>query len=433
MKRLSGISVALILVLSGCARSTAVDDAGLPPPPPIPATEVSAALQSLSDQMQRLVQITSLELETAVPTDAIRRTTLGWRIRTFEICTRARSRDNALAGLIELWFWSATSSRHYSTGAGKSVFGTAQQVVIERSNELEGIAEKMVRRAVPPERFEELKKQILAATVHGQAYLAGDSSKSDPLGNLLETTKLSSLLSITLSPFNAFSGVKAGGDAAARMAVTADRAVDMLVDYPKLLNWYMQKAMLEIQAQDTPQALLTELKRTNNSIEALTTIARNLPAEIRTEGVALLDQSRPAQADVRATLAALTEAANALERLNTGITQLITSVTPTPTTSPSTSTSPSMQTEAPGRPFDIREYTTALNAATVTAEKLQGTLQVTQALIQSPAITTQVASATDHIDGLISKIGWWLLAVIVTTTICVYGCVRLLRASTRKA
>ena len=431
MKRLSGISVALILVLSGCARSTPVDDVGLPPPPPIPATEVSAALQSLSDQLQRLVQVTSLELETAVPTDAIRRTTLGWRIRTFEICTRARSRDNALAGLIELWFWTASSSRHYSTGAGKNLFGTAQQVVIERSNELEGIAEKMVRRAVPPERFDELQKQILAATVQGQAYLAGDGSKSDPLENLLETTKLSSLLSIPLSPFNAFSGVKAGGDAAARMAVTADRAVDLLVDYPKLLNWYMQKAMIEIQAQDTPQALLTELKRTNNSIEALTTIARNLPAEIRTEGVALLDQSRPAQADVRATLAALTEAANALERLNTGITQLITSVTPTPTTSPSTS--PSMQTEAPGRPFDIREYTTALNAATVTAEKLQGTLQVTQALIQSPAITTQVASATDHLDGLISKIGWWLLAVIVTTTICVYGCVRLLRTSTRKA
>jgi hypothetical protein len=428
MKRLSGISVVLILALSGCARSTAVDDAGLPPPSPIPASEVSAALQSLSDQMQRLVQITSLELETAVPTDANRRTTLGWRIRTFEICTRARSRDNALAGLIELWFWSATSSRYYSTGAGKSVFGTAQQVVIERSNELEGIAEKMVRRTVPPERFDELKKQILAATVHGQAYLAGDGSKSDPLGNLLEATKLSSLLSITLSPFNAFSGVKAGGDAAARMAVTADRAVDLLVDYPKLLNWYMQKAMLEIQAQDTPQALLTELKRTNNSLEALTTIARNLPAEIRTEGVALLDQSRPAQADVRATLAALTAAATALERLNTGIMQLITSVTPTP----STSTSNSMPTEAPGRPFDIREYTTALNAATVTAEKLQGTLEVTQALIQSPAITTHVASATDHLDGLISKIGWWLLAVIVTTTICIYGCVRLLRTSTRK-
>lgn len=418
MKRLFGLSSVLLVVLCSCARSPQGDESVAPEPPRIPRTEVASALQSLSDQLQRQVQSLATELEASIPTDAVRKVTLGWRIRTFEICARARSRDNAMAGLIELWFWTAARTRHYQTGSGKALFGEQQKLVLDRSIELELIAENMVRRAVPPERFEVLHKQVIDATAQGDAYLAGDSTKSDPLASILEVTKLSSLLAIPLSPFDAFTGVKTGADAAARMAVTADRAVELMADYPKLLSWHMQRALLEMQSQDTPQSLLSELKRTNASIEALTVIARNLPAQVRVEGLALLDQSRPAQVDVRETLAALTEAAKALEHLNAGILQFVARVTPAPGTA----------VKAPSdHPFDIRDYTTALNAATVTAEKLQTTLRATSAIIDSPAISIHVTEASQTLDALIARIAWWTLAVILFANICVYTCIRLLR------
>lgn len=419
MERRFGIWFALLFVLCGCASSPRGEEGAPPPPPPIPVNEVANALASLSDQLQHSVGAISHDLEERIPTDATRKTTLLWRIRTFEICARARSRENAMSGLIELWFWTMVNKRHYQTGSGKDKFGVSQEMVITRAADIEAIAERMVRRAVPPERYEALKAKLEEAASQGEAYLSGDSSKSDPLGSILEATKLSNLLAITLSPFDAFSGVKTGADAAARMAVTADRAVNLLVDYPELLSWHMQAAILEIQAQDTPQTLIAELKRTNASIESLVVIARDLPEKIRTEGVALLDQSRPAQADVRETLKALNEAAVSLEKLNTGILQLITTCTPAPKDPAATAT--------PGRPFDIREYTTALNATATTARDLQATLQATKGLIESPTLPAHLAEADHTLQNLIATIALWTMAVILLATICVYACVRLLR------
>lgn len=423
------IPCVMLLVLSGCASSPRSEE-GLTPPPPIPSNEVAEALVSLSVQMQRQVAAIAHDLEQKFPTDATRKITLNWRIRTFEICARARSRENAMSGLIELWFWSIVNPRHYQTGSGKDSFGESQAMVVQKAGEIEATAEAMVRRAVPPNRFDALKAKVEESAVHGEAYLSGDASKSDPLANILEATKLSSLLAIPLSPFSAFTGVKTGGDAAARMAVTADRAVTLLVDYPELLSWHMQAAVLEMQSQDTPQTLISELKRTNASIEALVLIARDLPQKIRTEGVALLDQSRPAQADVRQTLAALNEAAVSLEKLNAGVLQLITTVTPVPA-SPGAGvgagTAHVPPEAAPARPFDIREYTTALNAAATTARDLQATLQSTSALIESPTLPAHLAEADHTLQQLIATIALWSLAVILFATICVYLCVRLLR------
>jgi len=299
------------------------------------------------------------------------------------------------------------------------MFGVSKELVVKKASEIEDIAERMVRRAVPPERFDVLKAKLEEAADQGEAYLSGDASKSDPLGSILEATMLSSLLAIPLSPFNAFTGVKTGGDAAAQLAVTADRAVNIMVNYPELLSWHMQAAILEVQAQDTPQTLIAELKRTNASIEALVVIARELPEKIRTEGVALLDQSQPAQADVRETLKALNEAAVSLEKLNAGILQLIVTCTPAPKDPAAAST--------PGRPFDIREYTTALNATATTARDLNTTLQSTMTLIESPALPAHLAEADQTLQSLVATIAWWSLAVILFATTCVFVCVKLLR------
>ena len=433
MNSLFVICSVVLLILCSCASTPRMEEGVPPPRPPIPSSEVANALVSLSDRLQHSVAAISHDLEEKIPTDATRKTTLHWRIRTFEICARARSRENAMSGLIELWFWTVVNTRHYQTGSGKDKFGLSQETIVKKASEIEAIAERMVRRAVPPNRYDALKAKLEEAATQGEEYLSGDASKSDPLGSILEATKLSNLLSITLSPFDAFSGVKTGGDAAARMAVTADRAVTLLVDYPELLSWHMQAALLEIQAQDTPKALLAELKRTNASIEALVVIARELPEKIRTEGVALLDQSRPAQTDVRETLKALNEAAVSLEKLNAGVLQLITTITPTKVDAKpaelagqAPQAAQAAQPIQPPRPFDIREYTTALNAAAATARDLQATLKSTSALIESPAVPAHLAEADHTLQKLIATIAWWTLAVILFATVCIFTCVKLL-------
>jgi hypothetical protein len=441
----------LLIGLAGCGESSRDSTTGTSPvnAPPIPPTEVANALRSLCDQMQSQVNNAAMALEQISPTNDTRRRTLRWRIQTAEICSKASNRDNALAGLIELWYWTVTSQVYFTTGSGKNVFGANQTLVVERVEKLSVTAEKMVRRAVPPERFNDLEKQIRAASADGDAFLSGDPQHANPLGTLLEVTKLESLLNLTLSPFDAFSGVKAGGDAAEHLAVTADRAVVLMANYPQLIDWHLQAAVLELQSQDTIQALLAEVHRSNASIEAALALARDLPAEIhrsnasietaltlvrelpaqvRKEGVALLDQSRPAQADVRDTLRALTEAATALERLNTGVDQLIGRFTPVANVSPGTAPiTPAPVDGPPARPFDIREYTAALNAATSAAKDLREMVSASEQLLASPAIPARLTETKGTAQNLIAIIAAWVIAVLVIATACVVVGVRLLR------
>lgn len=420
----------VLLALVGCGdqgREPAQDGADTAQPaqpaPPIPPEEVAAALTSLSLQLQRQVGQLAIQLEEIDSSNATRRQTLRMRLRMSDVCRQARSRDNAMAGLIELWFWTLATERYFSVGSGKAQFGDQQTLVVEKCAALATAAENVVRRAVPGKHFEELKRQVNDSAVHGDAFLSGDSSQHNPIGGLLEVTKLESVLDLALSPFGAFGGVKAGGDAAARIAVTADRAVDLLADYPQLLEWHLQSATIEFQSQDEIKALMAEVKRTNTSLEEALKLTREMPAQIRTEGIALLDQSRPAQADVRETLKSLTEAATALERLNAGVDQLLARLMPAPSATENTASADA----TPSHPFDIREYTAALNAAAVTARDLQQTLIATEKLVASPAIPSRIGEADRLAQKLIHTIAWWSLALLLALTTCVLVSVRLLR------
>lgn len=422
---LAFVCLALVL-LGGCAETTRTEApptenpaAGAKPAPPIKPEEVAEALDALAEQVLMRTNLAAAAIEDADARNATKRQTLRWRLRTAEICRKARYRDNAMAGLIELWYWMLAAQHHLTDGKGKDRFGAQQAIAIDAAQHLATSCETMVQRAVPTERFAPLRDQVMAATAQGDAFLAGDNSAGNPLGGLLEVTKLESVLDLALSPFDAFSGVKSGGDAMTRLSVTANRAVDILADYPQVLNWQMQAMAIELQSQDDIQALLTEVKRTNTSIEAAVTLMKSMPAQVRQEGVALLDESRPAQADVRETLKALTEAANALDRLNVGVDKLIGRFD-----QPADPTKPA---EPPGRPFDIREYTEALNAAAITARDLQQTLSATDKLISSPAIPGRINDADQAAHGLVHTIGLWSLALIVTLATCVVVMVRLLR------
>jgi VanZ family protein len=407
-----GSFLLLVLLVCGCGDQTrkAADGTDLAP---IPPNEVAAALVTLSDQLQSQVAGTAAMLEKEQPGNEVRKRALRWRIRAFEICQRARSRENAMSGLIEIWYWAAAFTRHLTDGTGKDQYGAQQAVVVTRAQKMEATVERMVRRVVPPERFAALQQQVTQALAQGDGFLAGDAPLSNPISSLLEATHLESLLSLPLAPFDAFSGVKAGGDAVARLAVTADRAVDLLAEYPKILDLHIQSAVLDIQAQDATRTMLAELQRANASVEAAIALVRALPAQLRAEAVALLEQSRPAQADVRETLRALTDAANALERLNAGVDQLVARAAPA-----KAGTAPDAPAKAPARPFDIREYTEALKAATATANDLRQTLGATETLLASPLVPTRIDEANRTFRGMIATIATWLIALLVTITAC---------------
>ncbi len=430
------LMVVVGVFLTGCtgaprATTTSAGDSATSTPAPVSApapriapTEVAEALDALSNQMQQQVQVASDEMEHLMPGNDTRRRTLRWRIRMAEVCTQARWRDNALAGVIELWFWTIVTERHMTVGEPAKYFAAHREVLLVRIHGLVVTAEKLVRRCVPPERFDELHKRILAAAESGDAFVTGKGSESNPLSGLLEASRLESLIAIPLSPFSAFEGVKTGGDAAAQLSVVAARAVDLMATYPQLINWHLQVAMVEMQSQDGVAGLLREVHQANASVAELLTTIRAMPAQVRTETVALLDQSRAAQGDVRDTLASATKAAEALEKLTTAIDTMLARVMPPPgAAAPATADGP------PGRPFDIREYTAALEATAVAARDLRATLASAEAIIAAPAIPQRVAEVDRSLHSLVTAIAGWCIAVLLVASVCVIVVVKILRRS----
>lgn len=387
----------------------------------IEPTEVAAALISLSNQMQQQVEAAADEIERLLPGNDTRRRTLRWRIRMAEVCTKARWSDNALTGVIELWFWTLATERHFIVGEGKAYFAEHQDKILERVRGLITTAEKLVIRCVPPENFAALKARVVAVVESGDAFVVGKGGAGNPLGSLLEVSGLESLISISLSPFSAFAGVKSGGDAATHLAIVADRAVDLIADYPRLIDWHLQAAMLEMQSQDGIAGLLREVHQANATATDLLTTIRAMPAQVRAEAVILLDQTRAAQGDLRETLASTTTAAEALEKLTTAIDTMLARVMPPPG-APATE-------GPPGRPFDIREYTAALEATTVAARDLRATLASAEALIAAPAIPARVAEVDRSLHSLVAAIAGWCIAVLLIATACVIVIVRVIRRS----
>jgi hypothetical protein len=432
MRQLIVLLVTLVLV-GGCTgeqrttTSTAASDkSAAAPAPRIAPAEVAGALDSLSNQMQQQVQAAADEMEKLMPSNDTRRRTLRWRIRMAEVCTQARWRDNALAGVIELWFWAIVTERHMSIGEPATYFAAHLERLAERTHGLVVTAEKLVRRCVPPERFDDLKNRILAAAESGDAFVSDQKSSGSPIGGLLEVTKLESLIAIPLSPFSAFEGVKTGGDAAAHLSVVAERAVDLMATYPQVINWQLQAAMVEAQSQDGVAGILREVHQANTSVTELLTTIRAMPAQVRSETVALLEQSRAAQGDVRETLASTTKAAEALEKLTAAIDAVLARIMPPPGTK---------ETEGagtPSRPFDIREYTAALEATAVAARDLRTTLASAEALIAAPAIPARVAEVDRSLTTLVATIAGWCIAVLIIATGCVVVLVAVVRRTAKR-
>jgi hypothetical protein len=434
--RNSILMLVVMVLVNGCAgdqraatTSTAAPSVELPPKataPRIQPEEVAAALISLSNQMQQQVQAAADEIERLVPGNDTRRRTLRWRIRITEVCTQARWRDNALAGVIELWFWTLATERHFTTGEGKAYFTEHHDKILERVRGLITTAEKLVVRCVPPEHFAALKTRVMATVESGDAFVVGKGGAGNPLGSLLEVSGLESLISIPLSPFSAFAGVKSGGDAATHLAIVAERAVDLMTTYPRLIDWHLQTSLVEMQSQDGIAGLLREVHQANASVTDLLTTIRAMPAQVRSETIALLDQSRAAQGDVRDTLASTTKAAEALEKLAAAIDTMLARVMPPPGAKEPAAEGP------PGRPFDIREYTAALEATAVAARDLRVTLASAEALIAAPAIPARVADVDRSLHSLVATIAGWCIAVLLIATGCVVAVVLVVRRTAKR-
>ena len=361
---------------------------------PIAPSEVAQALEALANHILTKVGSVADRMDEMPGADnRSKGRTLDWRLRTAEATLRARTRNNSVIGLFDLWFYTISMEAFVTKGAGADPALPGHDLMVATAHALRADTEKMVARVVPPKRFPALRDQMVAAAGSGELLVTSSEQEQDILGQVLDATHLESVISIALSPFDALKGIGSGGDALGQLVVAANRAIDIAEVYPQLISWQVRKATISIDQQDTMQLVRTEILRIDATLDAL-------PDRLRSTAIDLLNQTGPAQQDARLTLTDITTAAAALERAAIATDAAVRDIQVL-THSPDATAAAA--TGAAAHPFDIREYTEALQAAEATAKETRATLQTASDPASRALLDDAVAHSRKIIDDAVQQ------------------------------
>jgi hypothetical protein len=179
----------------------------------------------------------------------------------------------------------------------------------------------------------------------------------------------------------------------------AERMIFYFQRMPNIINLQAEGFPYQIAIQPETKTLLESMQRVSLIGSAANTLASDLPSILDKEREALLRQltqeitSQSAtigevSGNLRSTLEAGTATANALNTMLQNLNKLTGQFT-------SSSLPPKTQAPPSGPPFDIRNYTEALRAATVTTEQLSALTQQLNSTL--PGVRSATQGLIDHI------------------------------------
>jgi hypothetical protein len=209
-----------------------------------------------------------------------------------------------------------------------------------------------------------------------------------------------------------FSGLDPAVQEIAQTRLLAERTIYYAQRAPNLLDMQVERLGYQFAVMPDTKALMADVGQVSGLAGASTGLVNNLPQLIDQQREAIfkqllqtLNQSNATLGslaeNVRATLQAGTATANALDATVKSVQQLVGQFTSQPQTPP---------TSPPGPPFDINQYTAALEQATITARALNDL--ALHADGTSGALKVVVQDAESRVNGLVNHV-FMLLVVLV--------------------
>jgi hypothetical protein len=209
-----------------------------------------------------------------------------------------------------------------------------------------------------------------------------------------------------------FAGLDPAVQEIAQTRLLAERTIYYAQRAPNLLDMQVERLGYQFAVMPDTKALMSDVGQVSGLAGASTGLVNDLPNLIDQQRDALfkqilqtLNQSNASLSslaeNVRATLQAGTDTANALHATLQSVQQLVGQFTSQPQTPP---------TSPPGPPFDINQYTAALEQATLTARALNDLAQHADGT--AGALKVVVQDAESRVNGLVNHI-FLLLVVLV--------------------
>lgn len=197
----------------------------------------------------------------------------------------------------------------------------------------------------------------------------------------------------------------------------AERTIFYMQRVPYILNLQIDRASSELLARPELRGLLRDSDRISGSVERFAGVAEAMPAHLAAEREALIRQlsselltqqaaMQPLLVELRAMLEAGDATATSVDGAVQSIDRLLARFPPRP-----------RDGSAPGRPFDIAQYTEAAAEFGRTAQELQRLIGAIDA--QAPSLAGTLEATIARTQSLVDRLFWMIAALIVLLVVAV--------------
>jgi hypothetical protein len=364
-----------------------------------------------------------------------------------------RSIPDPRAGMLEFWARAHQMLETVESDFAAEFYGDQRQIVLKASEDVVAIANNAALQVLGPKRYAEILPQIEDyASKHTlvEEVKVGKSSDSGFLQ--AGGSAVGWVLNLPMKPFALGEGVGETAHSIQNVAEVADRAVDVIDDYPEEVKLQLDLFLLDLERVRSLQRIIDDMGRVTTSIEGFEKTAANLPAEVGKEVTLVLDEIDAKQKDLQQTLAdaqglvaetndVISGAKQAIDGVNQAVVQtkvtaesldpVLTNLTAAGQAWEATAnavtkfivtvegpeeeeTSPKpVPAEPAGSGDTIVDIGNSAEKLTATAVQLRGLTENLQAIIASPDLTKRLEDVDGLAAGTVNHITWRMIQLFV--------------------
>ena len=258
------------------------------------------------------------EIERRSANREYRRAATLWRTQMVPACQELTHQKPSPEAVIELWLLCQQQFDYLDTGRGATLFGPHQAKVVSAAEDILRQFEKIPRKLMSPENFEQMQHQIqssaLAHPMTGEFLPASKRGWEDSalVGMLRQIT------SVPMTPLNALRGIGKAPDSVLEVSAAVDRFTAVTEDLPINARWQLKLLATELAEHDTVAQTVDGLTRIADGAEEFNQTLAGYPAQIAAQAQSVLNDAVARLPAVQETLADARELVEVVRVTNEG-------------------------------------------------------------------------------------------------------------------
>jgi hypothetical protein len=372
--------------------------------------ELRDELGDFANHFRLLVTQAADTIQTSARNPAVRRRALLWKLQIIPLVEEAALEPNPQEAFVSVLTLVVTMRQYLVEGDGRATLGEHQElaagVARDLEKELRRIGTQFLGEAEMERVGAEVEAFVKSNPVGGQEFAIQSVRRT--LANVESTSVFRSVVAVPLAPFRALEGVGDSATAIRSFNATAREFVRAVGRLPDEVRWQVELLLYEIEERDSVKSALASLQSLSTSADRFSTSTERLPEDARS----LLQDTGKTLTQLQQVVASARELAGPLRETSEQLQQA--------SAAWATILGPreGEEQKPPGRPFDIREWQSAVREVGDTSQQLQRLLQEMRATSEATnAALVPLSTALDRVDRVtrswIDLAAWRLAQLLV--------------------